>query len=84
MNSAELLGYLAGALTTVSFVPQVAKTWRTRSTADISLSMFALFCAGLVLWTLYGLTLRSWPIVIWNGVTLLLAGTILIFKLRYR
>lgn len=84
MNSAELLGYLAGALTTVSFVPQVAKTWRTRSTADISLSTFALFCAGLVLWTLYGLALRSWPIVIWNGITLLLAGTILIFKLRYR
>lgn len=84
MNSAELLGYIAGALTTVSFIPQVIKTWRTRSTADISLGMFALFCAGLVLWTLYGIALGSWPIVIWNGITLLLAGTILIFKLRFR
>lgn len=84
MNSAELLGYLAGALTTVAFIPQVMKTWRTRSTADISLSMFALFCAGLVLWTLYGIALGSWPIVIWNGITLLLAGTVLIFKLRFR
>ena len=84
MSSAEFLGFVAGALTTVSFVPQVIKTWRTRSTADISLAMFALFCAGLVLWTLYGLALGSWPIVLWNGVTLLLAGTILMFKLRFR
>lgn len=84
MMSAEILGFIAGALTTISFVPQVVKTWRTRSTADISLGMFALFCAGLVLWTLYGIALGSWPIVIWNAITLVLAGTILIFKLRLR
>lgn len=80
----EILGFIAGALTTVAFVPQAIKTWRTRSTADISLAMFSLFCTGLVLWTLYGLALRSWPIVLWNGVTLLLAGTILVLKLRCR
>ena len=84
LHSVEILGFVAGALTTVSFVPQVIKTWRTRSTADISLGMFALFCAGLVLWTLYGLALGSLPIVLWNAITLLLAGTILFFKLRFR
>lgn len=82
--STEWLGFIAGALTTVSFVPQVIKTWRSRSTADISLGMFALFCAGLVLWTAYGVALQSLPIVVWNGVTLVLAGTILALKLRFK
>lgn len=82
--SPELLGFIAGALTTASFIPQVLKTWRSRSTEDISLGMFSLFCAGLVLWTAYGAMLRSLPIVMWNSITLLLAGTILIFKLRYK
>lgn len=84
LPSVEILGLAAGALTTVSFVPQVMKTWRTRSTADISLGMFVLFCAGLVLWTLYGLALGSLPIVLWNAITLVLAGAILFFKLRWR
>lgn len=83
-SSPELLGFLAGALTTASFIPQVLKTWRSRSTEDISLGMFSLFCAGLVLWTAYGAMLRSLPIVLWNSITLILAGTILIFKLRYK
>lgn len=80
----DTIGFLAGALTTVSFLPQVVKAWRSRSTADISLAMFVLFCTGLVLWTAYGLTIDSTPIVAWNGVTLLLAGTILVLKLRYK
>ena len=80
----DTIGFLAGALTTVSFLPQVVKAWRSRSTADISLTMFVLFCAGLVLWTAYGIVIGSHPIVAWNAITLLLAGTILVLKLRYK
>jgi len=84
MGLADLLGLVAGTLTTAAFVPQVAKTWRTRSTADISLGMFLLFNAGLVLWFAYGLVLGSWPIILSNAVTLVLAGSILYVKLRGR
>lgn len=78
----EWLGYLAGALTTFSFLPQVWKTLRERHTEDISLAMYALFCAGVALWTLYGLLMQSPPMVIANAITLLLAGAVLVMKIR--
>ncbi len=84
MDAGNLLGMIAGTLTTAAFVPQVVKTWRTRSTHDISLGMFALFSSGLVLWLVYGVMIGSLPIVVSNIVTLALALTILYFKLRYK
>jgi len=79
----ELVGYSAGFLTTVAFAPQVAKTLRARSARDISLGMYALFCAGVGLWLLYGLLIASWPVVVSNFVTLVLAGAVLILKMRH-
>lgn len=84
MDADNLLGMIAGTLTTAAFVPQVVKTWRTRSTHDISLGMFALFSSGLVLWLVYGVVIGSLPIVVSNIITLALALTILYFKLRYK
>lgn len=84
MTTTDLLGLVAGTLTTAAFVPQVVKTWRTRSTHDISLGMFALFSTGLVLWLVYGVLIGSLPIVVSNIITLALALTILFFKLRYK
>jgi MtN3 and saliva related transmembrane protein len=82
MDSSDLLGLAAGALTTIAFVPQVIKTWRSRSTEDISLAMFSVFSVGVVLWLAYGIAIHSWPIVAANVVTLCLSLTILYFKLR--
>lgn len=84
MTTIDLLGLVAGTLTTAAFVPQVVKIWRTRSTDDISLGMFSLFNAGLLLWLGYGILIGSVPIVVSNLVTLALALTILFFKLRYK
>lgn len=84
MTTTDLLGLVAGTLTTAAFVPQVVKIWRTRSTDDISLGMFSLFNAGLLLWLGYGTLIGSVPIVVSNLVTLVLALTILFFKLRYK
>lgn len=78
----EAVGTLAGILTTVAFLPQVIKTWRTRSARDLSLSMFAVFCSGVFLWLVYGLMIGAWPLIGANAVTLVLAGSILVFKLR--
>jgi MtN3 and saliva related transmembrane protein len=70
------------AVTALGFVPQVVKTWRTRSTHDISLGMFAILVAGIVAWLAYGVLIADAPLVLANAVTLLLAGTILYFKIR--
>ncbi|WP_142847547.1 SemiSWEET transporter [Telmatospirillum sp. J64-1] len=79
---AESIGALAGILTTLAFLPQVIKAWRTRQTRDISLTMFVTFCLGVALWLVYGLMLNAWPLIAANGITLVLAGTILALKLR--
>ncbi len=83
MDLATLLGTAAGTLTTVSFVPQVVRIWRTRSADDISYGMFLMFTAGVVLWLAYGVVTTSTPIVVANVVTLALALTVLVLKFRY-
>jgi MtN3 and saliva related transmembrane protein len=84
MESANTLGLIAGALTTVAFIPQVVKIWKSKHTLDISLGMFSIFSVGVFLWLLYGLQLGALPIVLSNGITLVLSLTILVFKLRYK
>ena len=83
-DTVELIGYVSALLTTVSFVPQVLQTLRTRDVRSISLSMYALFTTGIAGWLVYGLLMRAWPIVAANAVTLSLASIILVLKLRYR
>jgi MtN3 and saliva related transmembrane protein len=84
MEPLDLLGTVAGTLTTLAFVPQVKKTLRTRQTRDISLAMWVAFCTGVVLWIGYGLIIGAWPIIIANTLTLVLAGIILGIKIANR
>lgn len=83
MQISDLIGYLAAALTTCSFVPQALHTFRTRDVSGISLGMYSVFTVGIALWLVYGLALSAWPIVVANAITLVLAGTILGMKLVY-
>lgn len=83
MTGTDWVGSIAATFTTIAFVPQVWKVWRTRHTRDISLGMYAIFTVGVALWLAYGLLLGAWPIIIANGLTLLLAGALLLMKLRY-
>ena len=78
----DVIGTVAGTLTTLSFLPQVIKTWRSQSTHDISLIMFISFNLGVVLWLVYGFLMEAWPIVISNLVTLIFSGIILTMKIR--
>ena len=84
MNSITWIGLLAGTLTTISFFPQMLKTWKTRSTKDISLEMFLLFCSGLLLWIVYGLFLRDIPVIMTHVAIFILAFPILVLKLKYK
>ncbi len=79
-----ILGLVAGTLTTLSFLPQLLKAWKSRSTHDISFGMLALFSAGLVLWIVYGVIVTDVPVIAANSLTLLFVGLILALKLRYR
>lgn len=83
MTLHDLIGYLAAALTTCSFVPQALHTFRTRDVGGISLGMYSVFTLGVALWLAYGLVLGAWPIVVANAITLALAGTILGMKVIY-
>lgn len=78
-----LIGHAAGVLTTISFLPQVIKAWRTRSTGDLSLVMLLAFLTGLGLWLVYGLAIGSMPLVLANGVTLSLVLVLLAMKLGF-
>lgn len=84
MNGTEQLGLVAGALTTIAFVPQVLKILKSKHANDISLATFAIFSSGVALWFLYGLRIGSWPIILANGVTFALAILILSLKWHYR
>ena len=77
------IGFIAAILTTVSFVPQVLKVWRTRSAKDISLGMYSLFTLGIAAWLVYGVLIDSWPVILANLVTLMLAGSVLVMKLKF-
>ena len=74
------LGFAAATCTTTAFVPQVLLVWRERGAPGISIGMYLLFIAGVALWLLYGLALHSWPVVIANALTLILASAILAMK----
>lgn len=83
MQLTEQIGSLAALLTTASFIPQVWQVFHTRHTKDISLGMYIAFTAGVALWLFYGILLVSWPIIIANSITLCLAGSVLIMKIRF-
>jgi len=83
VQTIDLLGLVAGTLTTCSFVPQVVRIWRTRSARDISTVMFLLLSLGVLLWVVYGVAIQSAPVIVANGVTLVLALAILGMKLYF-
>jgi MtN3 and saliva related transmembrane protein len=81
--STTLIGLAAATCTTVAYAPQALKAWRSRSTKDVSLSMFVLMVTGIALWLVYGAMLHDLPLIVANTVTLGLAAAILACKLRF-
>ena len=83
-SAVTILGLVAGTLTTLSFLPQLLKAWKSRSTHDISIGMFSLLAVGIALWIVYGVVTSDLPVIVANSVTLVFVGLILALKLRYR
>jgi MtN3 and saliva related transmembrane protein len=82
LRVADLIGYIAAVLTTIAFLPQAIKAFRTRSTKDMSLTMWLLLFTGVCCWLIYGILFRAGPVIAANAVTLVLVGAVLILKLR--
>lgn len=83
MDSITIIGLLAALCTTISFVPQVIQILKTKETKGISLGMYIIFTTGITCWLIYGICLKDLPIIGANSITLVLAGTILIFKIKH-
>lgn len=81
--SIEIIGIIAGLITTFGWVPQVLKVARERKAGDISLAATSAISAGVLLWTLYGVLIGSWPVVLANGATFVFIASIIGMKLRY-
>jgi MtN3 and saliva related transmembrane protein len=84
MNFVSLVGFGAGTLCTLAYLPQALHSFRTKSVRDISLIMLVSLNIGLLLWVAYGFLIHSLPIILPNAVTFFLAFPLLIMKLRYR
>ncbi len=84
METIVLVGYIAGTLTTISFVPQVIRAWKARETRDLSLAMLLLFAIGVLLWAYYGLWTGSLPIIAANLITFILILVLIAMKVRNR
>jgi MtN3 and saliva related transmembrane protein len=84
MDYITALGLAAATLTVIAFFPQLMKTWKTKSTKDISLGMFSAFCVGVLLWFVYGISISDLPVTIANLLTFIQALIILMFKLKYK
>jgi len=84
IDTFEIIGLIAAVLTTSSFVPQVYKTWKTKSVVNISLTMYIAMFLGILLWLVYGIHIHSISMILANSITAVLTLTMLIFKLRYK
>ena len=78
------IGFFAAFCTTIAFVPQAIKVYKSKSTKDISLYMFLIFTIGVLSWLIYGIIISNLPVILANAVTLALSLFILIYKLRYK
>ena len=83
MDALTIIGLVAAACTTISFLPQAIRTIKTKHTKDLSLAMYLIFTTGIFLWLIYGILVQDLPLIIANVITFLFALTILILKIKY-
>ena len=84
MTGVDILGYAAGAITSLTFLPQVIKTWKEKSAKDISLLMFVIAAINEVMWIVYGALLNNWVIILTNVIVLVMSLTMIYLKFRYK
>lgn len=84
MNWTEIVGHLGATLSSITFIPQVYKAWKTKSVGDLSLAMMLIVLTSTVIWLVYGISLMLWPVILANGFICLLSGLLIYFKLTFK
>jgi len=84
MKITTVIGLIAATITTLSFIPQLIKTWNLKETKDISLLMFVTLGVGIILWIIYGFLLWDLPLILANSITFIFVLVILFFKFKYK
>ncbi len=84
MNYIDLIGYFGSFLTSITFIPQVYKTWKTRSVGDLSLTMMLIVVTSCIVWLVYAIALMLWPVIIANGIIGILSLMLIYFKFAYQ
>jgi MtN3 and saliva related transmembrane protein len=84
MKLVDLLGYAAGIIVVSSLIPQTLKSWKTKLTRDLSLARYVMYTIGLSIWILYGVLIQNGPIAVMNSIAVVLSGSILYLKIRYK
>ena len=82
--SVDTIGYIAGILIIISLVPQIIKSWKTKSTTDLSLTRYLIYVAGVVMWLVYGIVISNNPMIVMNTINLTLALSVVYLKLKYK
>lgn len=77
----DLIGFAAAVLSTVAFLPQAVKTWKTKGTKDLSLGLYIIMTSATFLWVIYGIALKNFPLILANSVTFLASSSILVLKI---
>ncbi|MGC8673045.1 MAG: SemiSWEET transporter [Thermoplasmata archaeon] len=84
MYSFVIVGFIAGALTTASFIPQALKIWKEKSAKEVSFLMYVIISTGIFLWFIYGIEIYSIPIILANGISFIISITILVGKIKFK
>ena len=80
----DVIGYIAGALIIASLIPQIIKSWKSRSTKDLSLVRYLVYVVGVIMWLVYGILLNNGPMIVMNTINLSLALSVVYLKLKYK
>ena len=83
MDIILITGYVAGTLSTLSFLPQVIRSWKLKETRDLSVLMLVFMCIAIFLWIIYGYWMNSLPLIVSNIITFALVASLLLLKLKY-
>jgi len=84
MNYIDMIGYFGSFLTSVTFIPQVYKTWQTKSAGDLSLAMLFIVLTSCIVWLVYAFALMLWPVIIANSIIGLLSVMLIYFKFTFK
>lgn len=84
MPIVDIIGYAAGFFILISIIPQIIKSWKTKSTKDLSLPKYIIYTSGVLLWLIYGIVITNGPMILINSINIVLASSMLYLKLRYK